>query len=241
MTRPVKATADYFPHFVSHGKTINILESKWGNDGYAFWFKLLEILARSEHHFINCNETADWEYLLTIVKVEEEIATQILNMLAKLDAIVPELWENKIIRSDNFIKNLSDLYSRRTINPYSNETILSLCIQKPVCKGISDNINPQRIEKNSIVENSIEKLSVPDKPKKNKFIVSQMLSMTEEEYNKLVLAYGKEIVDDKIEYSRNYAKLKTYTSLYLTLNKWLKNEDKRNVEIPIIENGAFKI
>lgn len=44
MARPKKQTVDYFPHFVKGGRTIFILENKFGNDGYAFWFKLLEIL-----------------------------------------------------------------------------------------------------------------------------------------------------------------------------------------------------
>jgi len=45
MARPRKQTVDYFPHDtdVSSGKTLTILQSKYGNDGYAFWFKLLRM------------------------------------------------------------------------------------------------------------------------------------------------------------------------------------------------------
>ncbi len=52
MARPKKQTVDYFPHFVKGGRTIFILENKFGNDGYAFWFKLLEILGESEGIFL---------------------------------------------------------------------------------------------------------------------------------------------------------------------------------------------
>lgn len=64
----------------------------------------------------------------------------------------------------------------------------------------------------------------PRKPKEKSppFVTSQHLSMTEEEYNKLVTAYGKEETDRKIEYSRNYAPLKKKVSLYLTINDWLR-------------------
>ena len=48
MSRPRKAVVDYFPHYVNHGKTLFILEQKYGNDGYAFWFKLLEMLGGSD-------------------------------------------------------------------------------------------------------------------------------------------------------------------------------------------------
>ena len=44
MARPKKQTVDYFPHIIKQGKTMTILENRFGNDGYAFWFKLLEIL-----------------------------------------------------------------------------------------------------------------------------------------------------------------------------------------------------
>lgn len=54
MARPKKQTVDYFPHFVKGGRTIFILENKFGNDGYAFWFKLLEILGESEGWKIQC-------------------------------------------------------------------------------------------------------------------------------------------------------------------------------------------
>lgn len=55
MARPTKETVDYFPHFVKCGRTIFILESKYGNDGYAFWFKLLEILGDTEGHYYDCS------------------------------------------------------------------------------------------------------------------------------------------------------------------------------------------
>jgi DNA replication protein DnaD len=65
------------------------------------------------------------------------------------------------------------------------------------------------------------------KDKKDIYISCQHLSMTEEEYKKLVEAYGEETVKDKLEYAENYAKLKNYKSLYLTLSNWLKADKKK--------------
>jgi hypothetical protein len=61
-------------------------------------------------------------------------------------------------------------------------------------------------------------------------IIVQALSMTQEEYQKLIALYTKEAVDEKIEYARNYAPLtKKYKNLYLTLNSWLKGDiEKKN-------------
>ena len=55
MARTQKDTVDYFPHDAdaSAGDTLTVLEGQYANDGYAFWFKLLERLASSEGHFID--------------------------------------------------------------------------------------------------------------------------------------------------------------------------------------------
>ena len=69
---------------------------------------------------------------------------------------------------------------------------------------------------------------------KDIYIKCQSLSMTEEEYDKLIGLYGKDRVDAKLEYAENYAPLaKKYKSLYKTLNNWLKNDNqKKEPEIP---------
>lgn len=154
MSRPHKAVVDYFPHYVSHGKTMFTIESKFGNDGYAFWFKLLEILGSTEHHFINCNDVESWEFLLAKTRFNEINATEILNLLSKLDAINADLWKYKIIRSQNFIDNLYTVYSRRQINVISNSDLLDYCLHNDTLSGVSVNINPQSKVKESKVKES---------------------------------------------------------------------------------------
>ncbi len=63
MARPKKKGVDYFPHDCVTGKTIFILEQKYGNDGYAFWFKLLEFLGTKEGHYLDCHNIEDIEFL----------------------------------------------------------------------------------------------------------------------------------------------------------------------------------
>lgn len=92
MARPIKNTVDYFPHYVTSGKTMFTIEKRYGNDGYAFWFKLLEILGSSENHYIDCSSEADWLYIVDKSGMSEEKVEEILSLLAKLDAIDSELW-----------------------------------------------------------------------------------------------------------------------------------------------------
>jgi len=113
MPRKKQNIVDYFPHNCNHGKTMFILEQKYGNDGYAFWFKLLEFIGKSHDHFIDCNDNSTWVYLQAVAKTDETTTENILNMLAELDAIDSELWENRVIWSANFIENVDPVYKNR--------------------------------------------------------------------------------------------------------------------------------
>lgn len=113
MGRPKKEVVDYFPHFVNSGKTLFILEQTYGNDGYAFWFKVLELLGYTDGHYYDCNNIPSWKFLLAKTHVDEKKAVGILNLLVELDAIDKELWDKKIIWSENFVKNLAPVYSNR--------------------------------------------------------------------------------------------------------------------------------
>lgn len=124
MARKEKMVVDYFPHFVNDGKTILILESKFGNDGYAFWFKVLELLGKSPKHFIDCRDVFNFDFLIAKTKVEDKKAIEILDLLAKLNAIDKDLWELKIIFSQNFLNNLETLYSRRNTETITKQEII---------------------------------------------------------------------------------------------------------------------
>jgi hypothetical protein len=116
MARPQKQTVDYFPHYCNHGKTMFILESRFGNNGYTFWFKLLETLGNKEGHVLNLTNEDELEFLSakTRVSVTETIA--ILDLLAKLGAIDPQLWSKKIVWCQKFVDNLFAIYDKRTVS-----------------------------------------------------------------------------------------------------------------------------
>lgn len=108
MARPKKKTIDYFPHSCENGRTIFILEQQFGNDGYAFWFKLLELLGKTPGHYLNVQNQADFEFLQAKTRLSEDIACRILDLLSRLDAIDSKLWQNRIIWSQNFVDNIAE-------------------------------------------------------------------------------------------------------------------------------------
>lgn len=114
MTRPQKQTVDYFSHDAKPGKTLFILESKWRNDGYAFWFKLLSLLCETDGHAYDAGNTAGMVYLTSKTLLNEQTATEILDLLANLGNIDRDLWQQKrLIWCQSLVDRLKDVYSKR--------------------------------------------------------------------------------------------------------------------------------
>ena len=127
MSRQATATVDYFPHIVNGGKTIYVLESKFGNDGYAVWFKIQELIGATDGHYIDCRDLATWEFLMAKCMVDKDKLLNIIQTLANVGAIDGELWEQKVIFCQVFINNVADVYKRRTVKLPTRETILNFC------------------------------------------------------------------------------------------------------------------
>lgn len=133
MSRPEKHTVDYFQHDCVPKKTLFILEENYGNDGYAVWFKLLEQLGKAPKHIINLSNKNELRYFSSKMKVSEDKCISILNLLSELEAIDQELWEKKLVWSQNFVNRLSLLYVKR-VNDVpqrpTNEEIIKMLKKK---------------------------------------------------------------------------------------------------------------
>lgn len=127
MPRPLKRTVDYFPHFVQHGKTLLILQNEFGNDGYAFWFKLLSLLCKTDGQVYDYNNPASWRLLLAETSVNEDTANRLLQLLAEIDAIDTVLYQSKVIWIQQLVDNLSDVYTRRRNGSVPERPILGTC------------------------------------------------------------------------------------------------------------------
>lgn len=113
MARQEKNTVTYFPHIISDGKKMFFIEKKYGNDGYATWFKLLEKLGSTDYHYLNLNDDDEVMYLAAKCSVTEETLLSIINDLVKLGVFDKELWESKVIWCQYFIDNIQDAYKKR--------------------------------------------------------------------------------------------------------------------------------
>lgn len=133
MARPQKQVVDYFPHYCQHKKTLFIIEERYGNDGYAFWFKLLEMLGNSKGHYIDLNDSSEMEFLLAKTHLSEVIGLEILDLLAKLSAIDPEAWALKRVWCQNFVDGVAPVYQSRRQPVPSKPSCLA---EKPAPKDV---------------------------------------------------------------------------------------------------------
>ena len=136
MPRAKSDTVEYFPHFVDDSRTIFILESEYGNDGYVFWFKLLELLACSDGHYYDMNRPGALRYLYAKTRVDADRAVKILDTLADMQKIDPELYGAKIIWCQKFVDNLGPLYQRRQ-RPLPPKPTLALQEDAPVSEPVT--------------------------------------------------------------------------------------------------------
>ncbi len=158
MGRPVKDTVDFFPHYATSGKTLFILESKFGNDGYAFWFKLLELLCQQDGHYYDYSTPAAWEFLIARSRVTGVSGTEILKTLADLGAIDSDLYHQQVIWVQKLVDNFAFVYEKRK-RPIPSKP--SFCDRKPsFCpekSGTDDFLIPETPQRNGTEINGTER------------------------------------------------------------------------------------
>ena len=214
MARPIKQTVDYFPHLVNKGKTKLILQNEFGNDGYAFWYQLLELLCLTDKQVYDYNNPASWRLLLAETHVTEDNATKILQLLADLEAIDSKLHENKIIWSQNLVENLELVYKRRATGTPT--------------KPVTTNNNPINVNNNRQTrQDKTRQDKTRDIPAKKKYGEFNNVLLSEDEYAKLEGQFNNnlpamiETLSIGIE-SKGYK----YKSHYATILAWDKRDRK---------------
>ncbi len=221
MGRLPKKGVEYFPHdtIAAVTPTLFVMQEEFGNDGYAFWFKLLEFLGMKATLSADFTDRKEWRYFLARAKVDEDRGLKMLDTLADVDAIDKDLWEkHRVVWSDNFAARLEPLYSRR-------EDALP---EKPVFDNDGATTPPKQ-EDNAGAEDASEQAEEPKKRKKkstpqaDKKQYAEFVLMTEAEYASLVERVGERAAAMCIETLDNYkgSSGKKYSSDYRAILNWV--------------------
>jgi hypothetical protein len=115
--RPERHDADYFPFYVKDGKTLFILESKYGLQGIGFFTNLMRFLTRQTDHHICIQDESDRLYFFAQIRCPEDLGMDMIGLMVKTGKLDQELWlTSRVIVSQDLLDSLQDAYKNRN-NP----------------------------------------------------------------------------------------------------------------------------
>lgn len=223
MARPERNDVDYFPFYCKEGKAMFIIESQYGNDGYATWVKLLRLLAVTNYHYLNLQTETEVLFIASKCKVSKETLLRIINTLVDIGEFDAELWEDKIIWSAKFIESIKDAYFKRGNKTMFREEFIGFITALGVRKPSKSTRKPT---KDTILYNTILKDSKVDNTKVE--VISKVF-LTESEINSAREFFGQ-FYDIALETLSNYKNSsgKKYKSDYHTLRGWVAKEIQKS-------------
>jgi len=115
MGRPARRDVDYFPFYAKRGKTLNILQSKYGLEGIGFFTNLMRFLALTPDHYYCIKEEDDkLNFFAEIGLPDEERGIAMIELMVKTGKLDKKLWEeHKVIACEAFLESIKDAYERR--------------------------------------------------------------------------------------------------------------------------------
>lgn len=180
MARPERHDADYFPFFVKDGKTLYILESKYGLEGIGFFTNLMRFLTKQPDHHICIADETDRLYFFAQIHCPVDKGMDMLDTMTKTGKIDGDLWITyRVIVSPDLLKSLEAAYLKRKNKIISVDSIRLLYTGNEVNGGIKESETPikheiqshntQRIVKDRIVkDSSIKEFPVSETPQPSK-------------------------------------------------------------------------
>ncbi len=110
MSRPSKSGLDYFPHDTdaTTNEKLEVLQSLYGNDGYAFYFKLCERIYHSENAELDVsNADAVALFCRKYLLIPPERFQEILRIALKLGCFDAEAYEQRKVLTSEAIKRIA--------------------------------------------------------------------------------------------------------------------------------------
>jgi hypothetical protein len=152
MGRPERHDVDYFPFFAKRGKTLNILQSKYGLEGIGFFTNLMRFLALTPDHYYCIEEESDrLNFFAEIGIIDEEKGIAMIELMVKTGKLDKELWEKyQVIACEAFLKSLEEAYKKRNNKIITIDEIRSI-FEKNGNNGVSGAGNSVKVAGNPVV------------------------------------------------------------------------------------------
>ena len=189
MARPIKEGMDYFPHDTdaTNDEKIEALRALHGNDGYAFYFIILERIYRSAAAELDVSKPAVLAALIVKLGVSKDKFNEILETAFDVGCLNKDRYETDQVLTSNGIKkrakevtNLRNKWKKNKTNPldnaveHSSETMEDNSIDNSVENSQEmGEIKPNKIKLNQRKLDKIEKYDYEDTACANVFRVYQ--------------------------------------------------------------------
>ena len=137
MARPERRDVDYFPFFAKRGRTLNILQSKFGLEGIGFFTNLMRFLALTPDHHYCIKDDIDRMNFFAEIGVQDERGIEMIELMIKTEKLDGELWEkHRVIVSEAFLASLKEAYKKR-----NNEIITIEEIREKFERGCNNRVS----------------------------------------------------------------------------------------------------
>jgi hypothetical protein len=227
MGRPRKEGMDYFPHDVdaSQDEKIEMMRSMYGNDGYAFYFILLERIYRSEHAELDISSEVMIKAIAKKIMVTPNRLKKMIDTSVEIDLFCIEKFEKrKILTSDGIKKRFLQINSMRDKwreNKGNHHSFLDGKQGGKPVENMVEKVVENAIKESKEKESKVKQSKVVKKTTTRTF--GEFVEMSEDEYQSLLDKYGEPTATKCIQELDNYkgSTGKKYKSDYRAILSWV--------------------
>jgi hypothetical protein len=244
MGRPVKDNADFFSHDANASDDIKIkaLENRMGIEGYAIYFKVLEILTKSSRFQLDISKAYIREGIAQSLKISSELFENFVKNAIEVEL----LFEDKegFLFSKGLKKRLQVLVKYRRYDRDRRKTFHTGKVPEKSVKS-SSKVKESKVKESKDIYIEPELSLIPDEENSNREkqvefrevkhplliwveenarrVLEMKEPLTSAECERLIKDYPEEKIRDKLSAMHNKINLtKKYHSANLTVRNWLK-------------------
>ena len=228
MARPRKEGMDNYPHDTDavNDTKIEALRMLYGNDGYAFYFILLELIYKQPDFELDVSDAETIQILAKKVEVTPEKFNNMMQTAIKRGCFDPTSYHDRCVLTSEGVKKRSKVVvdkrekmRKKSSNGAENELLNNSC-------GVSD------AETGEESTQSKSKRKVKEKVKIKKIHYAEFVTLSQEEYDKLISSHGEEKTKRMIDILDNYkgANNKKYASDYRAILNWVVKRVEEEVQ-----------
>ena len=236
MARPQKEGMDYFPHDndAANDEKIEALRVLYGNDGYAFYFILLERIYRTAEFELDVSDAETLQILSRKVGVTEEKFDRMLKTALKQKCFDQEAYETRGVLTSAGIKKRASIVLEKREIMRSRYKKVSDAETTPETQSETPQVKKRKEKKSK--EKNIKTEAV-------KILFGEKVLLSETEYEKLIIQHGEENVKQMISILDNWYLTKgnkpnksdyhTMVGTGWVLNRFKEDQQKQRNKDPV--------